>query len=101
MPVEGVRYVHLEDNCLIFVEGRSFLNREVLIEIALATDVAQDQRSISVNVSTLRHQVRGIRVEEGSTIVGVVSTEWREWALRGRRVPAQARRGGPRTKVNR
>ncbi len=82
MPVESVRYVHFEDNCLIFVEGRSFLNRKVLVEIALAADVAQDQRSISVNVSTLRYQVRGIRIKEGSAIEVVVSTEWRESAIR-------------------
>src|SRR5258708_1202387 len=93
MPVEGIRYGQFEDNRLVFVERRSFLDGEVLVEIALATDVAQDQRSISVNVSTLRYQVRGIRIKEGSAIEVVVGTEWRECAIRVLVAPAKARRG--------
>ena len=55
VPVERVRYVRFEDNGVVFVEDGSFLDGEVLIEVALAADIAEDQGGIAVDESALGH----------------------------------------------
>ena len=82
MPVEGVRYVHLEDDCLIFVKRGSFLDGEVFIEVGLATNIAKNQGCSTVYVSTLRDQARRVGVKEGGAVEVVVIRQRRSTSLR-------------------
>src|ERR1700756_656296 len=81
MPVESIRYVRFEDNGVVLVEGCSFLDGEVLIEVALAADIAEDQRGIAIDESTLGHQVRRIGVHKSRAIEEIVGRIRRHRAI--------------------
>lgn len=81
MAVESIRYVRFEDNGLVFVEGRSFLDGEVLIEVVLAADIAEDQGGIAIDESALGHQVRRIGVHKSRAIEEIIGGIWRHRAI--------------------
>ena len=72
VTVESIWNVYFEDDGLIFEDGRAFLNREIFVEVCLTSDVAEDKRSVSVNVSALSDKARGIRIHERRAVEEVV-----------------------------
>src|SRR6201989_1170849 len=68
VPVEGVEEFGLKDDGVRFEEAKSLDDREVLVEVALAADAADDSGHISKRKPSGSNQVRSVRVDKGRAI---------------------------------
>ena len=73
VPVEGVRYIHLESDELPFRQGGAFDNGEILVHIAGISDAAEKRWQIAEGIAPLGDQIIPIRIQQSSAIKVVVA----------------------------
>ena len=72
VAIKGIWYINLKNDGLMLEYGCPFQYGKVFVEVALTSDIAQNQWSVAKNVPALGDKSRSIGIHERSTVEEVV-----------------------------